>query len=368
VTDCGPAAGQMPAAKIAVAKMRTARSDFASLEVFSVLMWRRLPLSVVCFNALGLLFPHGDLIWQIEYLQWLAESYPLRCGRFTGVMDLTQSSRERRQFRFGVFEFDCSTGELRRDGRTEPRLRDQAVQILTMLLERPREVVTREEIQQALWPADTFVDFEHGVNTAVNQLRGALGDSAANPRFIQTLPRRGYRFIAPVEIVGAENSGVAAAGGTSADAVALEVAVARDDDLPVASDAVVRGLFSLIQIMYLTFYLIALARLRQIDAILQQGAAQLRWVLVILILTAAVGIPIRLYLLTAAAFRYRGLMRKFRTLFPFVFVLDEIWALAPFLLVQQLGLGIDIACTAALLYVPFSQRTLLRMGHSSGSG
>jgi cholera toxin transcriptional activator len=283
-------------------------------------------------------------------------------------MDLTQSSRERRQFRFGVFEFDGSTGELRRDGRTEPRLRDQAVQILTMLLERPREVVTREEIQQALWPADTFVDFEHGVNTAVNQLRGALGDSAANPRFIQTLPRRGYRFIAPVEIVGAENSGVAAAGGTSADAVALEVAVARDDDLPVASDAVVRGLFSLIQIMYLTFYLIALARLRQIDSILQQGAAQLRWVLVILILTAAVGIPIRLYLLTAAAFRYRGLMRKFRTLFPFVFVLDEIWALAPFLLVQQLGLGIDIACTAALLYVPFSQRTLLRMGHSSGSG
>jgi len=276
---------------------------------------------------------------------------------------LTQSARERRQFRFGVFEFDGLTGELRKDGKSEPRLRDQAAQILMMLLERPREVVTREEIQQALWPADTFVDFEHGVNTAVNQLRGALGDSAANPRFIQTLPRRGYRFIAPVEIVGAENS-EAAAAGRSADALALGVAAARDDDLPVASDAVVRGLFSLIQIMYLTFYLISLARVRQIDAILQEGAAQLRWVLVILILSAAVGIPIRLYLLTAIAFRYRGLMRKFRTLFPFVFVLDEMWALAPFLLVEQLGLGIAIACTAALLYVPFSQRTLLRMGQS----
>jgi cholera toxin transcriptional activator len=275
---------------------------------------------------------------------------------------LTQPLRERRLFRFGVYEFDSSSGELRKVGKIEPRLRDQAAQILTMLLSRPREVVTREEIQAALWPADTFVDFEHGVNTAVNQLRGALGDSAANPRFIQTLPRRGYRFIAPVEIVGVENSGVAAEGGRSADAVALEVAVVRDDDLPVASDAVVRGLFSLIQIMYLTFYLIALARVRQIDAILQQGAGQLRWVLVVVILTAAVGIPVRLYLLTATGFRYRGLARKFRTLFPFVFVLDEIWAMAPFLLVEQLGLGLAVACTAALLYVPFSQRTLLRMG------
>ncbi len=337
------------------------RRDFVS-HIFSSLMRGRLPLVVVCFNAPELLFPHGDLICQAEYLQSVVESYHLRCGRFTGVIDLTGPKHEHGLFRFGVFEFDSSTGELRKDGKTEPRLRDQAAQILTMLLEHPREVVTREEIQQALWPADTFVDFEHGVNTAVNQLRGALGDSAANPRFIQTLPRRGYRFIAPVENVGAENSEAAAPSVRSADASALEVADDHDDDLPVASDAVVRWLFSLIQIMYLTFYLISLARLRQIDTILQQGAAQLRWVLVILILTAAVGIPIRLYLLTATAFRYRGLTRKFRTLFPFVFVLDEIWALAPFLLVEQLGLGLAIACTAALLYVPFSQRTLLRMG------
>jgi DNA-binding winged helix-turn-helix (wHTH) protein len=278
---------------------------------------------------------------------------------------LTQPLRERRPFRFGVFEFDSSTGELRKDGKIEPRLRDQAVQILTMLLERPREVVTREEIQQALWPADTFVDFEHGVNTAVNQLRGALGDSAANPRFIQTLPRRGYRFIAPVEIVGdAIPASAVAAYAAPREPAAREASIVGDDDLPAASDAVVRGLFSLIQIMYLIFYLISLARIRQIDAILQGGPFRPSWVLAILVLTAAVGIPIRLYLLSAMAFRYRGLARKFRTLFPFVFGLDELWALAPFLLVEQLGLGIAIACTAALLYVPFSQRTLLRMGHS----
>jgi cholera toxin transcriptional activator len=324
-----------------------------------------LPVAATRLNARRLLFSPADLIWQIEYLQSFAESYPLRCGRFTGVPDLTQSSRERCQFRFGVFEFDGSTGELRKDGKTEPRLRDQAAQILAMLLERPRDVVTREEIQQALWPADTFVDFEHGVNSAVNQLRGALGDSASNPRFIQTLPRRGYRFIAPVEIIGATNSAsTASTSVASAESAPREAAVVRDDDLPVASNAVVRSLFSLIQIMYLIFYLTSLARIRQIDAILLNSPFSPRWVLPVLILTAGAGIPIRLYLLSATAFRYRGLARKFRTLFPFVFVLDELWALAPFLLVDQLGLGIAIACTAALLYVPFSQRTLLRMGHS----
>jgi cholera toxin transcriptional activator len=278
---------------------------------------------------------------------------------------LTEPTHERGQFRFGVFEFDGATGELRKDGKIEPRLRDQAAQILAMLLSRPRDVVTREEIQQALWPADTFVDFDHGVNSAVNQLRGALGDSAANPRFIQTLPRRGYRFIAPVEVIGPTNSAsTASMNGAPVESAARDDSDVRGNDLPAASGAVVRSLFSLIQIMYLSFYLISLARIRQIGMILQDGAFRPRWVLVILILTAAVGIPIRLYLLSAIAFRYRGLAHKFQMLFPFVFALDEWWALAPFLLVNELGLGIAIACTAALLYVPFSQRTLLRMGHS----
>src|SRR6202047_1356277 len=79
-----------------------------------------------------------------------------------------------------------------------------------MLLERPREVVTREELRERLWLSDTFVDFDHGLNTAINQLRNALGDSATNPRFIQTVPRRGYRFIAPVQMVGHLAVGVGA--------------------------------------------------------------------------------------------------------------------------------------------------------------
>jgi Tol biopolymer transport system component/DNA-binding winged helix-turn-helix (wHTH) protein len=100
---------------------------------------------------------------------------------------------------FGPFEADLQTQELRRLG-VRLRLPGQSFQILKMLLERPGGLVTREELQMALWPSETFVDFEHGVNAAVNRLREALGDSADNPTFIETLPRRGYKFIATVEV------------------------------------------------------------------------------------------------------------------------------------------------------------------------
>jgi len=99
--------------------------------------------------------------------------------------------------RFGIFEANFRSGELRRNG-IRIRLQDQPLQILNLLLERPGEVVTREELQARLWPADTFVDFDHSLNTAIKRLRDALGDSAENPRFVETLARRGYRFIAPV--------------------------------------------------------------------------------------------------------------------------------------------------------------------------
>ena len=100
--------------------------------------------------------------------------------------------------RFGVFEVDSQAGELRKQG-LKIKLREQAFQVLSLLLERPGQVVSREELQNKLWPADTFVDFDRGLNKAINHLRDALGDSAENPRFIETLPKRGYRFIAPVE-------------------------------------------------------------------------------------------------------------------------------------------------------------------------
>jgi len=103
-----------------------------------------------------------------------------------------------RAVRFGVFEADLSSGELRKHG-LRIKLQDQPFQILAMLLEHPGEVLTREELHRKLWPTDTFVDFDHGLNNAINRLRDALSDSAEAPRFIETLPKRGYRFISQIE-------------------------------------------------------------------------------------------------------------------------------------------------------------------------
>src|ERR1700756_4003421 len=109
--------------------------------------------------------------------------------------------------RFGVFELDLRAGELRRNG-SKVKLQEQPFQILAELLDRPGQVVTREELRNRLWPVDTYVDFDHSLNAAIRRLRDALGDSAENPTFVETVARRGYRFLAPVT---AHGNGVSAA-------------------------------------------------------------------------------------------------------------------------------------------------------------
>jgi TolB-like protein/tetratricopeptide (TPR) repeat protein len=113
--------------------------------------------------------------------------------------------------RFASFELDVRSRELRQ-GTSRIRLQDQPFEILRLMLERPGDVVTREELQQRLWPDGTFVDFEHSLNAAVKRLRAALGDDAGNPRFVETLPRRGYRFIAPVDTAETANGRTAVSG------------------------------------------------------------------------------------------------------------------------------------------------------------
>ncbi len=103
-----------------------------------------------------------------------------------------------RRVRFGAFTLDLCTDELW-DGSTRLKVPDQSIQILEALLERPGELATREDLRDRLWPSGTYVDYEHGLNAAVRRLREALGDSADAPRYVETLPRRGYRFIADVE-------------------------------------------------------------------------------------------------------------------------------------------------------------------------
>src|SRR3984957_16053084 len=111
---------------------------------------------------------------------------------------MTDSANHLRPLRFGVFQVDLRSCELRKQG-LKIKLQDQPCQILAVLLEKPGEIVTREELRSKLWHGDTFVDFDHSLNTAIMRLREALGDSPENPVFVETIPRRGYRFIAPVE-------------------------------------------------------------------------------------------------------------------------------------------------------------------------
>jgi len=284
--------------------------------------------------------------------------------------------------RFGVFELDLAAGELRKSG-AKLRLQEQPFQVLALLLERPGDVITREEIRRKLWPADTFVDFDHSLNTAVNKLRETLGDSASNPRYIETLARRGYRFIAPVQDRAEKaNVGVAVAEkdrvGTGAFARPAErseaVASAQDApkplhpdlEVPIPQRGLTRGLFALAQLMYLIFYLVALFRLHAVQGIAESflPASSATALTAAVMVTAGAGIPLRCYLLSAVGFDYQRLGEKFQQMFPFILALDQLWAVAPFLLMQKIGLGAAFAASAALLYVPFSERTLIRMAYA----
>ncbi len=281
-----------------------------------------------------------------------------------------------------MFELDLSAGELRKSG-VKLRLQGQPFQVLALLLERAGEVVTREELQQKLWPSDTFVDFDHSLNTAINKVREALGDSASSPRYVETLARRGYRFIAPVQ---AARSPQRITSGAEADAPPATVAsVPRHRELdvrsrnrrrpvalhpelevPIPRRAITRGLFALIQVMYLAFYLSALFRLHYVQEIGGFVSSAL-W-------AANASSPGPCSSQPASAFRcavsdfgsgfdYQRLGEKFRQMFPFILALDQLWAVAPFLLIPQIGLGAAFAVSAALLYLPFSERTLIRMAY-----
>jgi cholera toxin transcriptional activator len=282
-------------------------------------------------------------------------------------MSSPDASTAARIYRFGVFEVNPAAGELRKSG-VRIRLQEQPFQVLLSLLERPGVVVTREELQQKLWPADTFVDFDHSLNTAVNKLREALGDSASTPRYIETLARRGYRFLAAVEPLNPRTP--AEIPGEMNAARVQERELHPDLDVPLPRRGVTRGLFGLIQLMYLAFYLAALFRLYEIERITDSFVPGLlgEAVFAALLTTAGIGIPLRCYLLTAVAFDHQRLGDKFLRIFLGVLVLDQLWALAPFLLSSKIGFGAAFAATAALMYVPFSERTLVRMTYLSRGG
>jgi cholera toxin transcriptional activator len=300
-----------------------------------------------------------------------------------------------RRYRFGVFEVDAHTGELRRQG-VRIKLNAQPFQVLLLLLARPGELLTREEISRELWPDGTFVDYEHGVNSAVNRIREALSDTAAAPRFIETLARRGYRFIAPVESIPANgaptqesptnevpagetssatnlperlepDSSTASTSLPESDATRTTAAKSRGrilatpEDLPRTPHAVVQTLFILLQLMYLAFYIGALTNLAEIQDLLSP-LARAALLFMTLIVSAAILIPVRAFVLCAVLFRAPAIREKFLRLWPFLLLFDVLWSLSPFLLLHHINFGLALACMALLVYSPFAQRSLILMG------
>lgn len=288
---------------------------------------------------------------------------------------MTESPPARR-YRFGAFEADASTGELRRQG-IRIKLNAQPFQVLLMLLEHPGEVLTREEISRALWSDTTFVDYDHGVNSAVNRIREALGDMANRPRFVETLARRGYRFVAPVESI-ADQADLRPIPATpseppqrsqESDSGLGNGILSSPEELPRTSHTVVQTLFLILQLMYLGFYVGALANLAEIDDLLSPLPRALL-IFYTLIGTAAILIPVRAFVLCAVLFRAPGVRGKFLKMWPGLLIADVLWALSPFLLLHHINAGLALACMALLVYSPFAQRSLVLMGagRDKGSG
>jgi len=280
------------------------------------------------------------------------------------------------KYKFDNYEADVRAAELHRGGN-RLKLQMQPFQVLVALLERPREVVTREELRQRLWPQDTFVDFDHGLNTAMVKLRDVLGDSASNPRYIETIAKRGYRFLGNAEAVLDQAAAVAPVPTPVLEPAASvppmppnapspeQPAAAQaepESGLPRASRHTARPLFALPQVMYLIFYLSALFSWENL-----YHASYAAWgragtsAFVLYLTTSLVGLVVRLYLISATAMDYHLLGEKYRILTPGLFVLDMLWALSPLLLADRIPLGFALAACAALIYMPFAQRRLMKM-------
>jgi cholera toxin transcriptional activator len=279
------------------------------------------------------------------------------------------------KYKFDEFEADLRAAELLKNG-IRVKLQLQPFQVLVALLERPKEVVTREELRQRLWPEDTFVDFDHGLNTAMVKLRDVLGDSASKPKFIETIAKRGYRFLGSVEVVSDQPAAPVVKGpvpGVAFPAIgSTNVQVGNpppesDSALPRASRNTARLLFTLAQIMYLIFYLSALFRWENThQASFNTWGRAGAIAFMIYLATSLVGVAVRLYLISATAMDYHLLGSKYRILTPALFVLDMIWALSPLLIADRIGLGFALGACAALVYMPFAQRTLMKMMQQSG--
>ncbi len=257
-------------------------------------------------------------------------------------------AQERPRYQFGEFELDTPAATLRRGGQEIP-LPPKAFQVLAYLIEHRRQVVSKQELVDALWK-DTFVT-DDALVQAITAVRKALGDDAENPRFIRTKPRVGYQFIGRLE---------GDAPGVSAQEVSVwEAPLARKR---------ARTLMILIQVGYLGIYAALLLNLPIAANVLGSTLGRILlvdWSLpfLLLVLLALVGAAVRLYLITTVALDHPQTNRQYRRLAPALFALDELTALTPLLLVHATGLAIALILIPVLAYSPFAQTTLMRTAY-----
>jgi len=264
----------------------------------------------------------------------------------------------RQRIRFDTFELDLGTGELHQQSRRVP-LQDQPARLLILLASRPGELVTRNEIYQTLWTDGEFVEFEHAVNVAVRKIRVALGDDSDQPRIIETLPKKGYRFIAPVE---------------SLEPMHSEETIERKPEpfvegdrkaatfvLPV-SDVQSRRLFLLAQVPYIATYLTAFYHWYGLKDVLANtfSVVPVEISVPALQAIALIGFAVRIYLIGLVGWGHPEASPRFQKIFPILAVLDGFWAATPLLVEHSLGPLVAWAGLILMGWLIFGQRTLVQ--------
>lgn len=251
---------------------------------------------------------------------------------------------------FEGFRLNLAAASLEQGGQ-DVDIAPRAFEVLAFLLENRARVVPKQELIEAVWK-DTFVT-DDALVQAITAIRRALGDSAEQPRFIRTKARIGYQFIAAVE------GGDDPPAGTASDPLPVWVA-------PI-SRRTARRLIILIQFGYLVIYSVTLLRLEQatqsLGAIFERMLGSSELALPLLIVLALTGTAVRLFVMSGVAMDHPQTGRQFRRLFPVIFVLDEIWAFSPLLLVEDYGLPLALVLVPLLAYAPFSQITMVRSAY-----
>jgi cholera toxin transcriptional activator len=265
------------------------------------------------------------------------------------------------RIRFETFELNLHTGELSKAG-SRVQLQDQPTRLLALLANRHGELVTRDEIHHELWKEGEFVEFEHAVNTAMHKIRVALEDDKDKPRIIETLPKKGYRFIAPVDVLGGSPASPPPSETQTAEPVPAKRRARGENFVLPISVVSARILFLLAQVPYVATYLATFYNWDNLDVALMRTFVfiPVEWSRFGLTVFALVGFAVRIYLIGLVGWGHTEAGPRYRKLFPFLLILDGLWAATPLLVLEDLGPLVSWPGLILMGWLVFGQRTLMR--------